>query len=108
MAALVCSTRTDSGCPRRPLENPFFVEHVLIIAKILFIGKTNAKKSQVMSNLFLSDREAAVRPPSGSENKAENQWAALCAAHEIASKKPESLVLVYLYSSARTYFIKNS
>jgi hypothetical protein len=38
----------------------------------------------------------------------QNQWAALCAAREMVSKKSESLVLVYLYNSARTYFIKNS
>jgi hypothetical protein len=59
----------------------------------------------------LSGREAAVRPPSGKENKAKNQWAALCAAHEMAlkmPKMPKSQVLVYLYDSTRTHFIKNS
>jgi len=38
----------------------------------------------------------------------QNQWAALSAAREMASKKSERLVLVCLYNSARTYFIKNS
>ena len=46
------------------------------------------------SNLVLANREAAVRSPSGEENKLKNQWAALCSAHELASKKPESLILV--------------
>jgi hypothetical protein len=61
-----------------------------------------------ISNLFLSVREARVSAPSGRENEAENQWTALRAAHEMISKMPESLVLVYLYDSARTHFIKNS
>ena len=61
-----------------------------------------------MSNLFLSGHEARLCAPSGGENEAENQWAALGAAHEMASKMPESQVLVYLYDSARTHFIKNS
>jgi hypothetical protein len=33
---------------------------------------------------------------------------ALCAAREMAAEKPKNMVLVYLYNSARTYFIKNS
>ena len=61
----------------------------------------------MMSNLFLANREARVCAPSGSENKPKNQWAALRAAHEMASEKPESMVLVYLYNSARTHFTKN-
>jgi len=42
----------------------------------------------------LSGRETAVRLPSEGGNEAKNQWAALCAAHEMASKIPESQVLV--------------
>jgi len=56
----------------------------------------------------LSGREARFSAPSGKENEAKNQWAALCAAHEMASKIPESQVLVYLYNSVRTHFIRNS
>jgi len=40
--------------------------------------------------------------------RAQNQWAALCAAHQIVGKKPLSHILVWLYNQARTYFIKNS
>ena len=70
-------------------------------------GKANTKKSQVMSNLFLANREARLCAPSGIDSEPQNQWAALCAAHEMASKKPKSMVLVWLYNSARTYFSKN-
>jgi len=38
----------------------------------------------------------------------QNEWAALCAAQKMASEKSECLVLMYLYNSARTHFIKNS
>gem|GEM_PF-5173082 len=47
-----------------------------------------------MSNLFLSSREARVCAPSGKDSSAQNQWAALRAAHEMASEKPKSMVLV--------------
>ena len=89
------------------------VEHAFSIAqpkrkqKFFVSGKANTKKSQVMSNLFLVNREARFCAPSGSENKPQNQWAALRAAHEMVSEKPRSMVLVCLYNSARTYFIKN-
>jgi len=55
----------------------------------------------------LSGREARLCAPSGNDSSGQNQWAALCAAHEMASEKPKSMVLVSLYNSARTYFIKN-
>jgi len=45
--------------------------------------------------------------PSGKNSSGQNQWAALCAAHDLALKKPKSFVLVYLYNHARTYFSKN-
>ena len=59
----------------------------------LFTKKVAAKEV-FGSNLFLSSREAHFSAPSGGENKAENQWVALRAAHEMASKIPESQVLV--------------
>ncbi|MBI5229786.1 MAG: recombinase zinc beta ribbon domain-containing protein [Candidatus Magasanikbacteria bacterium] len=46
------------------------------------------------SNLILHNREAAVRPPSDLSFPPENQWAALRAAHELASKKPSCFVVV--------------
>jgi len=64
------------------------------------MGKANMKKLQGISNLFLASRALRGEP--------QNQWAALCAAQKMASEKSERLVLVYLYNSARTYFIKNS
>jgi hypothetical protein len=41
----------------------------------------------------LANREARVSAPSGEENKPKNQWAALCAAHELALKKPSCFVV---------------
>ncbi|MBI5306287.1 hypothetical protein HZB04_01755 [Candidatus Wolfebacteria bacterium] len=46
------------------------------------------------SNLVLANREARLRAPSGEDSSGQNQWAALCAAHELALKKPKSFVLV--------------
>ena len=46
------------------------------------------------SNLVLANREARLRAPSGEDSLGQNQWAALCAAHELALKKPSSFVLV--------------
>ncbi|PIR87816.1 MAG: hypothetical protein COU10_02570 [Candidatus Harrisonbacteria bacterium CG10_big_fil_rev_8_21_14_0_10_45_28] len=46
------------------------------------------------SNLVLANREARLRAPSGEDSSGQNQWAALCAAHELALKKPSSFVLV--------------
>ncbi len=63
------------------------------------LEKKFAAKEIFGSNLRLASRALRGEP--------QNQWAALCAAHEMASKKSERLVLVYLYNSARTYFIKN-
>ena len=64
------------------------------------LEKKVAVKEIFGSNLFLASRALRGEP--------QNQWAALCAAQKMASKKSERLVLVYLYNSARTYFIKNS
>jgi len=55
----------------------------------------------------LANREARLRAPSGEDSSGQNQWAALCAAHNLALKKPKSFVLVHLYNHARTYFSKN-
>ena len=57
-------------------------------------NKKVAAKEVFGSNLFLSGREARLAAPSGSENEPKNQWAALRAAHEMASEKPKSMVLV--------------
>ena len=56
--------------------------------------KKVAAKEVFGSNLFLSGHEACLGGPSGSELKPQNQWAALRAAHEMASEKPKSMVLV--------------
>jgi len=37
----------------------------------------------------------------------QNQWAALCAAREIAFKKSERLVMVRLFDEIRTFFERN-
>jgi len=73
-----------------------------------FYKQSKYKIAKKISNFFLSGLKARCSAPSGEKNEAENQWAALCAAHGMASKMPESQILVYLYDSARTHFIKNS
>ena len=59
----------------------------------LFLKKVAAEKL-FGSNLVLANREARLRAPSGEDSSGQNQWAALCAAHELALKKPSSFVLV--------------
>jgi hypothetical protein len=105
--------------PRRPLEKASLsgwshFQYIIKskLAKILFIGqskyyarpkgelKIESKKIARDTNLILAAREARATP--------QNQWAALCAAHQMVGKKPLSQILVQLYRSARTYFIKNS
>jgi len=44
------------------------------------------------SNLVLANREARVSAPSGKDSPHKNQWAALCAAHDLAFKKPSCFV----------------
>jgi hypothetical protein len=59
----------------------------------------------------LANREARVSAPSGTktlEKSGQNQWAALAAARKMSLKKSPCFVVVYLYNSVRTYFIKNS
>jgi len=85
-----------------PMEN--WINYAQNIEKIArdsnLLDKKVAAKEIFGSNLRLASRALRGEP--------QNQWAALCAAHEMAFKKSESQVLVYLYNSARTYFIKNS
>ena len=82
-----------------PFRN--WINSALQAAKIardndLFAKKVIAKEI-FGSNLILAAREARRR--------AQNQWAALCAAHKMALSKPRSQVLVWLYNSARTFTI---
>jgi len=85
------------------------VGYTHIIAKILFVwqSKSETELNRTRANLVLANREARLRAPSGEDSSGQNQWAALCAAHDPALKKPKSFVLVYLYNHARTYFSKN-
>jgi len=72
----------------------------------LFLKKVAAE--QVFgSNLVLAGREARVSAPISPDFPPQNQWAALCAAHQFVGQKSESLILEYIYDLARTYFIKN-
>jgi hypothetical protein len=85
-----------------PMEN--WIKVASNLEKIARDNNLFAKKviaEQVFgSNLRLAAREARGNP--------QNQWAALCAAHEMVGQKSESQILEYLYDFARTYFIKNS
>ena len=79
-----------------PMEN--WINYAQTLTKIAsdsnLFEKKVASKEVFGSKLFLSDRETRVCAPSGSENKPQNQWAALRAAHEMVSEKPKSMVLV--------------
>ena len=85
-----------------PMEN--WINYAQNIGKIArdsdLLQKKVAAKEIFGSNLRLASRALRGEP--------QNQWAAHSAAQEMAFKKSESLVLVYLYNSARTYFIRNS
>ncbi len=62
----------------------------------LFAKKVIAKEI-FGSNLVLADREARVSAPSGTKSLGkveQNQWAAVSAAHEMASKKSKSQIVV--------------
>ena len=95
----------------------FSISYLIHRAKILFVlGKANTKRDRIskshgMSNLLLAGKEARERAPeSGAnapQNRGQNQWAALRAAHQLASEKSESFLLVWLYNQVRTYFIAN-
>jgi len=60
------------------------------------------------SNLILINRSARQSAPSGNDFPLKTHWAALCAAREMAFKKPKSFIVEYIYDFARTYFIRNS
>ena len=79
-----------------PMRN--WLNYAQTLTKIASDGnlfeKKVAAKEVFGSNLFLANREARLAAPSGSENKPQNQWTALRAAHEMASEKPRSMVLV--------------
>ena len=78
--------------------------------KDLFSKKVIAKEI-FGSDLPLANREARLGGSRGIRDldfMPTTQWAALCAAQEMTSDFSESLVLVWLYSQVRTYFIKNS
>ena len=59
----------------------------------LFLKKVAAEKL-FGSNLVLANREARLRAPSGEDSSGQNQWAALCAAHDLSPKKPSRFVKV--------------
>jgi site-specific DNA recombinase len=92
-----------------PLDE--WIKEAESLPKIAQEGNLFAKKVACRtlfgSNLVLANREVRLRAPSGIEIPPQNQWAALCAAHDLALKKPKSFVLVYLYNHARTYFSRN-
>ena len=70
-------------------------------------SKPRQNLNRTRANLVLANREARLRAPSGEGLSGENQWAALRAAHDLASKKSSSFIMVWLYNHARTYFSKN-
>ena len=79
------------------------MEDIFSIAKILFVGKANETEFQnrTRANLVLANRSARLATPSGTkhpEKSGQNQWAAVSAAHEMASKKSKSQIVVYLYN----------
>ena len=79
-----------------PMEE--WIKEAENLPKIAQEGNLFAKKVACRtlfgSNLVLANREARLRAPSGEDSSGQNQWAALCAAHELALKKPKSFVLV--------------
>ncbi|KKU11588.1 MAG: Recombinase [Parcubacteria group bacterium GW2011_GWC2_45_7] len=58
------------------------------------LDKKVAAKEIFGSNLLLAGKEARFGAPKIGEQSAQNQWAALQAAHQLASEKPISFVLV--------------
>ena len=79
-----------------PMRN--WINYAQTLEKIASDGnlfeKKVASKEVFGSNLFLSGREARVCAPSGKDSSGQNQWAALRAAHEMASEKSRSMILV--------------
>jgi predicted phage tail protein len=79
-----------------PMEN--WINYAQTLEKIAsdsnLFSKKVAAKEVFGSNLLLASREARLRAPSGIDSEPQNQWAALRAAHEMASEKPKSMVLM--------------
>jgi hypothetical protein len=78
-------------------------------AKILFdlLGKAKDRiylKIAREENLTLSAKKVLEPKPKNPKEKPQTPWAAINAAHKIASEKPESLILVRIYNEARTFF----
>ncbi|MBI2443780.1 MAG: recombinase family protein [Candidatus Magasanikbacteria bacterium] len=57
-------------------------------------GKKVAAKEIFGSNLLLAGKQARLGAPKIGDNWGQNQWAALQAAHQLASENPKSFVLV--------------
>ena len=75
------------------------------------LDKKVAAKKVFGSNLLLQNKLVRASAPEFLNPPAESgqtEWACLRHAHSLVSKKPLCSVLVWLYDSARTYFIKNS
>jgi len=60
------------------------------------------------TNLVLANREARLTAPSGEDLSGGNAWDALRASTEKIGVVVKSQILVYLYRTARNYFLKNS
>jgi len=56
----------------------------------------------------LANREARLTAPSGEDLSGGNAWDALRASTEKIGVVVKSQILVYLYRTARNYFLKNS
>jgi len=56
----------------------------------------------------LANSEARLTAPSGEDLSGGNAWDALRASIEMVGEFAKSQIMVYLYSKARTYFLKNS
>jgi len=73
----------------------------------LYQSKHYESKLLLISHLLLGERKVRVAEgdaPNSFGKMGENQWAALCAAHNSVSEKPLSSILVSLFYQARTYF----
>jgi len=77
-----------------------------LLAKCKYCQKTEFQ-NRTRANLVLAGGWVRAEGAESGANAPQNQWAALCAAHDLALKKPKSFVMVYLYNHARTYFSKN-
>ena len=93
-------------------ENSFIYVKRSFIQKIatsdnLFDKKTTAKEI-FGSNLALERKKVSTDGLKNDTNWGQTQWAALAAAQKEIGKMSDCMILVRLYTIARTYFIKNS